>query len=473
MSTDPDIDIDIEPIIDAPLPLLRRRTLRPEVSEEAPWTGIDEVLRVLRDATPPPSTHATRSWETGRARTIAMIGTATDLRLSPTRRLLSFTARSTPATRLGRRHVVHIATATHVPTLAALAYAHADATHAGLDLSDEAFADYLDALERLPGTTGAPIDWGRDPREVLEQVASWRDPLLAGHVTAEPALAAGARALHTAAMLHALAAAPARDAASHSVVTLLRDILDGPLPWVHGRKPEPFLRPIRTVLDELNGGRKTGRADQRPTETRVEDAVSTAVIVEATLTALNGQPRRAVDALRHRADQLDDIDAWYIPADRAGMLRKSATLLAELFSPAPIELQLLRRVQPGDVIAFLDQPAWGRELTVVQVTGPVQYLALGTVGGTERLAIPVNDITTPPAHGSGLLLINPTAGHTPPIELKTIDGPHSPLLKAGHIATDRWAILPSSLAGVDHETVTARLRALSHRAVHEFDAARP
>ncbi|MFC6094368.1 hypothetical protein [Saccharothrix lopnurensis] len=460
---------------DAPLPLLRRRTLLPEVSAEAPWTGIDEVLRVLRDATPPVPTRDTGSWETGRARTIGMIESATDLRLSPTRRLLSFTARSTPATRHGRRHVVHIATATHVPTLADLAHGRADATQAGLDLSDEAFSDYVDALERLPGATGTPIDWGRRPQEVLEQVASWRDPLRGGPDRAEPDpvagadLAAGARALHTAAMLHALAAAPARDAAAHSVVSLLREILDGPLPWVHGRKPEPFLRPIGTVLGDLNGGRKTGRADQRPTQTRVEDGVSTTVVVDATLTALGGEPHQAVDALRHRAGQLDAIDDWYIPADRAATLRDLALLLAELFSPAPTELQLLRRVQPGDVIAFLTQPAWGPELRVVHVTGPVQYLALGTIGGTERVAIPVNDITTPPVRAGGLLVVNPASDHASPIDLTIVDGRYFPPLTAGHVATDRWAILPSTFAGADHDVVTAELRTQSHRAAREFD----
>ncbi|WP_447002402.1 hypothetical protein ACRAKI_22030 [Saccharothrix isguenensis] len=466
-------ELDIEAGADAPLPLLRRRTLVQDTSQQAPWTSIDEVLRVLRDATPPTAHRNTESWEAGRARTIGMIGSATDLRLSPSRQLLSFTARSTPTTRHGRRHVVHVATATHVPTLADLAYGQADATHAGLDLSAEAFADYVEALERLPNTTGAPIDWGHRPQEVLEQVASWRDPLRVGHDTAEPDLAAGARALHTAAMLHALAAAPARDAACHSVVTLLRCILDGPLPWVHGRKPEPFLHPISAALDELNGGRKTGRADQRPTETRVEDGVTTAVIVEATLTALGGRPHQAVGALRHRAEQLDALDDWYIPADRAGTLRDLALLLAELFAPTPTELQLLRRVQPGDVIAFLAQPTWGRELRVVQVTGPVQYLALGTICGAERIAIPVNDVTTPPSRGSGLLVIDPS-DRTSPIELKIIDGPHYPFLKAGHIATERWAILPSSFAGADHDIITAELRALSHRAAREFDdAARP
>ncbi|MGM1060613.1 hypothetical protein [Saccharothrix sp. Mg75] len=466
MTTEP----DIEPVADAPLPLLHRRTLVQDTSQQAPWTSIDEVLRVLRDATPPTTKRNTDSWEAGRARTIGMIGSATDLRLSPSRQLLSFTARSTPATRHGRRHVVHVATATHVPTLADLAYGQADATHAGLDLSAEAFADYVETLEHLPNTTGAPINWGRPPKEVLEQVASWRDPLRVGYDPAEPDLAAGARALHTAAMLHALAAAPARDAACHSVVTLLRGVLDGPLPWVHGRKPEPFLHPISAALDELNGGRKTGRADQRPTETRVEDGLTTAVIVEATLTALGGRPRQAVDALRHRAEQLDALDDWYIPADRARTLRDLALLLAELFSPAPTELQLLRRVRPGDVIAFLAQPAWGRELRVVQVTGPVQYLALGTVGGTEHIALPVNDVTTPPARGSGLLVIDP-ADRTSPIELKIIDGPHYPFLKAGHVATDHWAILPSSFAGADHEVITTAMLASSHRAVHAFDEA--
>jgi hypothetical protein len=470
MTTEP----DIQPVTDAPLPLLRRRDLVREASREAPWTSIDEVLRVLRDATPPTSKRNAESWEAGRARTISMIGSATDLRLSPTRRLLSFTARSTSATRHARRHVIHVATATHVPKLADLAHGEADATQAGLDLSEEAFADYVDALERLPGATGTPIDWGRSPEEVLEQVAAWRDPLLGRRGTAGPDLAAGARALHTAAMLHALAAAPARDAAGHSVVTLMRDILDGPLPWVQGRKPEPFLRPVTATLDELNGGRKTGRSDQRTTETRVEDNVTTAVIVEATLTALAGRPGRAVDALRHRAEQLDDIDAWYVPADRAATLRDLALSLAELFSPAPTELQLLRRVQPGDVIAFLDQPAWGPSLRVVQVTGPVQYLSLGTVGGTERLAIPVNDVTTLPVQGSGLLVVDPAATHAPPIDLKITDGQRVPFLRAGHVATDRWAILPSSFAGADHEIVTTQIRALSHRAVREFDnAARP
>ncbi|GAB2992486.1 hypothetical protein [Saccharothrix stipae] len=467
------IEPAIQPVIDAPLPLLRRRDLVRAVSEEAPWTGIDEVLRVLRDATPPTTRNA-KSWEAGRARTISMIGSATDLRLSPTRRLLSFTARSTSATRHGRRHVVHVATATHVPKLADLAHGDADATQAGLDLTDQAFADYVDALERLPGATGAPIDWGRSPEEVLEQVTAWRDPLLGRRHTAELELAAGARALHAAAMLHALADAPARDAACHSVVTLVRDILDGPLPWVHGRKPGPFLRPVSVALDELNGGRKTGRSDQRPSETRVDDNVTTAVIVEATLTALAGLPYQAVDALRHRAGQLDDLDAWYIPADRAATLRNLALSLAELFSPAPTELQLLRRVQPGDVVAFLDQPAWGPQLRVVQVTGPVQYLSLGMVAGTERVAIPVNDVTAAPVQCSGLLVVDPAAGHTPPIDLKIIDGQRVSFLRAGHVATDRWAIMPSSFAGADHMAVTAALRALSHRAVDEFDnAARP
>lgn len=459
------------PVNDAPLPLLRPRTLVRETSQEAPWTSVNEVLRVLRDATSPAPKHGTDSWEAGRARTLSMIGSATDVRLSPTRQLLTFTARSTNATRLGRRHVVHISTATHVPQLADLRYGNADALHAGLDLSDEAFADYVDALERLPGTSGAPVDWSLPASEVLEQVASWRDPLRTTYDSAEPDLVSGARALHTAAMLHALAAAPARDAASLSVVTLVRSLLDGPLPWVHGRKPEPFLRPISAALDELNGGRKTGRSDQRPTETRVEDGVSTAVIVEATLTALRGQPWQAVDALRHRAEQLDDLDAWYIPADRAATLRNLALSLAELFSPAPTELQLLRRVQPGDVIAFLDQPSWGPELRVVQVTGPVQYLSLGTVSGTERLAIPVNDITTVPVQGSGLLVVDPAARHAPPIELTITDGQRVPFLRAGHVATDQWAILPSSFAGTDHTVVTAQLRTLSRRAVHEFDHA--
>lgn len=470
MNTEP--DLDSLPVTDAPLPLLRRRALVREASKPAPWTSITEVLRVLRDATPPAPNYGTESWKASRDRTLSMIASATDLRLSPTRHLLTFTARSTSATRHGRRHVVHIATATHVPQLADLAAGRADPLHAGLDLSDEAFADYIDALERLPGTTGAPVDWSLP--EVLEQLDSWRDPLRATGASAEPDLTAGVRALHTAAMLHALAAAPARDAASNSIVTLVRALLAGPLPWVHGRKPEPFLRPISVALDELNGGRKTGRGDQRPTETRVEDSVSSAIIVEATLTALAGQPWRAVDALRHRAEQLDDADFWYVPADRTSTLRGLALSLAELFSPSPTELQLLRRVRPGDVVAFLDQPAWAPSVRVVQVVGPVQYLSLGTVGGTERVAIPVNDITTLPVRSSGLLMVDPAATYTPPIDLKITDGLVVPHLKAGHVATDRWAILPSSAAGASHEIITTRVRVLSHRAVHEFDnAARP
>ncbi|MEU7524104.1 hypothetical protein AB0A74_00035 [Saccharothrix sp. NPDC042600] len=472
MNTTP--DFDPLPVTDAPLPLLQRRALIREASTPAPWTSISEVLRALRDATPPTPDYGTTSWETGRARTLSMIGSATNLRLSPTGHLLSFTARSTSATRLGRRHVVHITTATHLPRFADLAEGCADAQHAGLDLSDEAFADYIDALERLPGTTGTPVDWSLPPQQVLKQVASWRDLLQATSTSTEPDLATGARALHTAAMLHALAAAPARDAASHSVVTLVRTLLDGPLPWVHGRKPEPFLRSISAALAELNGGRKTGRGDQRPTETRVEDGVSTAVIVEATLTALAGRPWRAVHVLRDRARQLDDADAWYNPADRAATLRELALSLAELFSPAPTELQLLRRVGPGDVIAFLNQPTWAPPVRVLQVTGPVQYLSLGTVAGAERIVIPVNDITTLPVRGSGLLMVDPKARHIPPIDLTITDGLLAPHLKAGHAATDLWAILPPTVAGTHHDDIIAQVRALSHRAVHEFDnAARP
>ncbi|MFC5054299.1 hypothetical protein [Saccharothrix xinjiangensis] len=278
--------------------------------------------------------------------------------------------------------------------------------------------------------------------------------------------------MHRAAVLHAMAADPVHEATSAVVQEVVVGLLDGPLPPVHDRNPSPAAEHLHLLLLQLNGGRRRHRTDPRPPEIRHSDVRTAEVVILAALAAFGGRPRRAVDALRTHAALLHREQGLYTPVERVTSLLHGALLIAELFSPAATERQLLRHVTTGQVIAFcyphsavLDHPVE----RVVQVTGPVQYLELGLGNSDEQFAIPIADLTT--RHPTpALLLVRPRK----PLQLHTLDNtPSSHTLSVSDTAVDRWAILPADAASLEHRALAARVRTASRRADQAFDLAFP
>lgn len=457
-------------------PALRRfrRRLAPQAASTAPWTTTEAAARTLREATPPTADVSTEVWRSRMEATLALLESAADVRLSPAGHFLAVRSRI-HRNRPYRWYVVHVATGAHPIRLGDYRPEDsADPHGAELDLSDEAVLGYLDAIERLPGRRGGLVDWGVAPVDLQAELSRWQDPLIHRdehdpehdyHRRPD-----AVRALHRTAVLHALAADPARDATSETVQKAVIGLLEEPLPPLYDRNPEPVADYLRRLLLDFNGGRRLDRSDHRTPEARQSDARTAEATILAALATLGGQPRAAVDSLRARAAQLRQDQGCYARADRAEQLERGALLIAELASPVPTERQRLRHVVPGDVIAFL-HPNFLRPLDqlyvkrVVQVTGPASYLGLGLANGAEEFILPVADLTyhhpTP-----AVLMVLPGK----PLQLQALEErPSVHTLWSVDSAVDHWAVLPADSARLKHDALAERIRAASRRAAEAFD----
>jgi len=458
-------------------PLLVRRDLTSHAASNAPWATVEDALSALRDATPPVADLDRQAWLDSISETLSLLCAASDVLLSPARHFLlihSRTLRNRPL----RWYVVHVATGAHLPQLRG-PWPAADTSPQGaeLDLTRQAIVDYVDAIERLPGRRGGPVDWGVAASDLWAEISHWQDPL-AQHddqVLDSPrrdrhGVATAARPLDRAAVLHALAADPVRDVTTETVQQVVVDLLDEALPPVYDRDPAEPAGYLREFLRQLNGGRRRGRDDTRTPQARQGDIRTATVVTLAALAAFGGRPRAAVRSLREHASQLRREQNWYTTTDRVDRLLHTALLLGELFSPAPTERQLLRQVNAGDVIAFLhvnstlfDDPVD----RVVQVIGPVQYLELGAANGAEQFVVPVNDLTDGRPQPA-MLVVTPDK----PFSLVMLnERPWSRRLSVPMMALDRWAILPADAAGKEHEALAERARTASRRAAEAFDVA--
>lgn len=454
------------------LPALVRRTLTEHVPSAAPWADSDEAIRSLREATPPMAGLSPQTWRAGIAETLSLIHASSELGLSPARHFLFFRSRQ-HRNQPYQWYVVHISTGTHLIKLGAHRLDDGAApADAALDLSHDVVLDYIDAIERLPGRHGSAVNWGATSADLFGDIGKWQHPHAhpGQHVLhIHPHRARSMRALHRAAVLHALAADPARDAITATVQNAVTGLLTDGLALVYDRDPAETADHFRRFLLQLNGGRRRDRHDTRTPEERRGDASTTAVVTLAALAAIDGNPHQAVTSLRAHATHLQQEHTWYTPADRIAQLNHSAALLAELFSPAPTERQLLRRTCVGDVLVLLhpDSEYFDHSVDrVLQVTGPVQYLELGTTHADEHFALPVNDLTTRRAKPA-LLLAHPGE----PYKLLMLDERAWNLtLTMPDMAVDRWAILGADAAGLDHEALALRARAASRRAADAFDA---
>jgi hypothetical protein len=455
-------------------PSLARRALAPQAISNAPWNTVEDAVRALHDAATPAQDQ--QWWRDGISATLSLLHEASDVQLSPAKHFLLFRGRH-HRNRPRRWFAVHVATGTHLIQLSEL-WMH-DATSpvgAELDLSPQAIVDYADAVERLPGRHGRPVDWSATT-DLYTEISRWQDPLssnddpdLDGLRTANRDRCAAARQLHRAAVLHAVAADPAGEVVSATVQRVVLDLLAAP-PRVNGRDLADLTQDLRGFLVDLNGGRRRDRRDTRTPEVRQGDARTTEVTTLAALSVLAGQARPAVQALRDHTVWLREKKNWYVPPDRIKRLQRIALLIAELFSPAPTERDLLRKVTPGDVIVLLyrgcDDMDEAIEL-VVQVTGPAQYTDLGLANGDEQFFIPVNDLTFAVRPRPAVLYI--AAGESFSLcaftnstmrVLETLSGTNS--------ALDRWAVLPADAARMEPAALTARTRTASRRAAEAFD----
>jgi len=449
--------------------LVQRRLLADEAASTAVARDVQEAVSYFRAlTTPDPSWQDL--WRTQHEATTRLITSATRVELSPAGHFLLVKARSSRGRRPLRWHVVHVYSGAHLPHLVTPQlqnHRFYDPDHAGLDLSDQAVLDYADALERAPGIDGKPVDWDDTFPGTVVNVSAWRDPVLStwrGTQLPDDAsdVADSGRDLHTAAVLHALAANPMRDAATATVNDVIHTIMADQLPRVWGRDVHVLVEALRNLLAELNRGHTRRRRDQRTTEQRREDAATTKTVVLAALHAISGDPKPAVTLLRDRAEKIRRSGVMRRDSDRVLDLERLVLLIAELFSPSRTEMQLLRDVVPGDVIASVTLDFWRHSKVVLdqvlQVTGPIQMLSLGVFNGTESFCVPVN------ARGTGAAHLVVESQPTVSITIRPLDG-------GGHrwlppVAAHHWAILHWSTARtVDPDMV----RAASLRAVHVFD----
>jgi hypothetical protein len=456
-------------------PALRlfRRRLAPRAASTTPWTTTEAVVRTLREATPPTADVSTEAWRSRLRATLTLLESAADVRLSPAGHFLAVRSR-VHRNRPYRWYVVHVATGAQPIRLGDYRLEDsADPHGAELDLSDEAVLGYLDALERLPGRRGGLVDWGVAPIDLPAEISRWEDPLIhrdehdpehAYHRCRD-----AVRGLHRTAVLHALAADPARDATTETVQKVVIGLLEEPLPPMYDRDPEAVADYLRRLLLDFNGGRRLDRSDHRTPEARRSDAHTAEVTIIAALATLGGDPRAAVDSLRARATQLRQDQGGYA---RAEQLERGALLIAELASPVPTERQRLRHVVPGDVIAFL-HPNFLRPLDsqyvnrVVQVSGPVSYLGLGLANGSEEFIVPVVDLTYQHPTPAVLMVLPDKSLRLHALE----ERPSVHMLWSTAAAVDHWAVLPADAARLEHDALADRIRAASRRAAEAFDPA--
>lgn len=452
-------------------PLLRRRPLAEEAVSTATVRDVQQAVTSFSALTAPDAPRQDL-WQGHHATTMQLITSAARVELSPAGHFLLVKARTNRGRKPLRWHVVHLRSGAHLPSLVRpiiQAHQYSDPDGASLDLSDDAVAHYTDAVERAQGIHGHPVDWDDTLAGVLTGLRAWRDPLLGSvhdpdHAEDHdsPDLAHPARELHTAAVLHALAANPMREAGTATVNDIVHLLSACRLPPVFGRHLNPLTGAVRRLLTDLNRGQRHRHDDQRTTEARREDADTTKTVILAALHLLGGHPEPAVSLLRHRVEHIRHarVERW--KADRATDLERLVLLIGELFSPSRTEMQLLRHVTAGDVIASITLDSWRYSDVVLdqvmQVIGPIQMLSLGAGNGAESFCVPVTVRGTGAAH---LIVENQTA---PVITIRPLDGTGHRQLSP--VAARRWAILHWSTAlTVD----PAMVHAASLRAAHAFD----
>ncbi|WP_053734153.1 hypothetical protein [Nocardia sp. NRRL S-836] len=448
-----------------------RRRLAPRAASRAPWITTEAAVRTLREPTPPSADVSTEDWRSRMTATLALLESAADVRLSPAGHFLAIRSR-VHRNRPYRWYVVHVATGAYPIRLGDYRPEDsADPHGAEMDLSEEAVLGYLDAIERLPGRRGGLVDWGVAPVDLQAEISRWEDPLIQRDEHdpehAYRRLPDAVRALHRTAVLHALAADPARDATTETVQKVLISLLEEPLPPMYDRDPAPVADYLRRLLLDFNGGRRRDRSDRRTPEARRSDARTAQVTILAALTTLGAHPRSAVDALRARAAHLRQGQGVHA---RAEQLERGALLIAELASPVPTERQLLRHVVPGDVIAFL-HPNFLRPLDalyvkqVVQVSGPVSYLGLGLANGAEEFIVPVIDLTYQHPTPAVLMVLPDKSLRLHALE----ERPSVHTLWNAAAAVDHWAVLPADAVRLKHDALAERIRVASRRAAEAFD----
>lgn len=457
---------------------LVRQNLAPSaLVPPAGWHTVDDAVRMLHEAGIP-QRHSTHTHD-GISATLSLLHDATTVQLSPAGHFLLFQSRKHKNRPL-RSYVVHVASGAQLIRLGDLwMHDYTSPDEAEMDLTPEAMADYVDALERLPGRYGAPVNWGTTTGLEAE-LGRWLDPQAAiverdlnpGHGV-DHARRAAARLLHRTAVLHAVAARPDKNLASATVQQVLLGLLGAEQPRVNGRTMRDLAEYLSTLLTDLNGGRRYLRDDTRTSEVRQGDAQTAEVVSRAVLNVLASCPREAVRALRGHAVLLQEEKNWYVPTNRVNRLRRAALMIAELFSPVPTESERLRHVTPGNVLVVLRygfdrlSPSASVELKA-QVTGPVQYTHLGLSSGDEEFLIPVNtfsddDVPQPGvlkvAGGESFRLFNFTT-----VLMRAVETVH-----ISDSAVDRWAILPSTTALLTPAELIDPTRAASRRAAEAFD----
>lgn len=460
----------------SPTPLLARRQLAAQAVSHAPWGTVDDAVRALHDAGNPDRRR--QRWHDGISATLSLLHGSPDVRLSPAGHFLLFQGREHRNQPL-RWYVVHVATGAHLIQFGD-PWMHDGASPAGsaLNLSTQAIEDYVDAVERLPGAHGRPIDWNAGV-DLATEISRWHEPSSGdndndrGLDTARPADRArctAARQLHLAAVLHTVAAEPAGLTTETGQQVLLA-LLDKAQPRINDRSYVDLARYLSELLRELNGGRRRDRQDTRTPELRQGDSRTAEVVSLVALNVLDGQARAAVQALRDHAAWLQKGKDWYVATDRVKRLHRAARMIGELFSPVPTERERLRHVIAGDVIVVLfsgcDDMVRAAEL-VAQVTGPVQYTDLGLSTGDERFYIPVNVLTDGNVPRPAVLHIAPGE----PLLQFNFATSFMRALQTLHVydsAVDRWAILPADAARMPPAALARRARAASHRAADAFD----
>jgi hypothetical protein len=457
--------------------LVRQNLVPSALVPRAPWHTVDDAVKTLHEAGIP-QRHSTRTQD-GISATLSLLHDATTVQLSPAGHFLLFQSRTHKNQPL-RSYVVHVASGAHLIRLGDLwMHDYTSPGEAEMDLTPEAMVDYVDALERLPGSQGAPVSWGT-ATGLEAELGRWLDPQTAiverdlnpGHGV-DHARRAAARLLHRTAVLHAVAASPGKDLASETVQQVLLDLLGAEQPRANGRTMRDLAEYLSTLLTDLNGGRRYRRDDTRTAEVRQGDAQTSQVVSRAVLNMLANCPHEAIRALREHAVLLQEEKNWYVPTNRVNRLRRAALMIAELFSPVPTESERLRHITPGDVLVVLRYgfdrlpPSAPVELKA-QVTGPVQYTHLGLSSGDEEFLIPVNtfsddDVPRPGvlkvAGGESFRLFNFTT-----VLMRTVETVH-----ISDSAVDRWAILPASTALLTPGELIDPTLAASRRAAEAFD----
>lgn len=441
------------------------------------WDGVGAIVEHLTTMAcphPDPDSTEARLWEEGRAALLA----AQDGRrgeMSPGGTLLAFKHRDPNTRKLGW-YVVHAATGHPILTDRGAAQpprtptpGRAHHRPAWVDLPDRLIYPYLDALERLVDPRGHHIDWMLDFAALQESVRRWQDLEPDGALPEPGTLgrASGMIGLHIAAILHAAATDPERAAEHTALVDAIVDIAGDRRERWDVRHAGALIQQFGAVRHAFGSSGDEPRHHEARHRTRAirMDRITRGRVVLAQVHAFGADPHQAVSDLEARAEAISWEDGNRPVRYHSNQLRALALAVAELFSPAPTELERLLAVRVGDHIMSTGptgSPTAG-ETWVVTAVRPDDY----------RLSV---DLLDPggPVHGS---LDVDLSDADRPIRIhydysqpdNATDTVHHDVHLPG-VAAGSWALVP---AGQPLPTTAQDLERLTRRAVHAFHAANP